>query len=149
MSADGRALHDLSRSLAVVAHQGQCRKGTGEPYFNHVERVAESVQGWRRRTIAYLHDLIEDTDINASALAVIGFPCDIISAVCALTREEGEQYRAFIDRAATHPDPDVRAVKLADVRDNLRDIDILPGDAANLRRRYITAEAALLEAEED
>lgn len=141
---DGRALLDLARSIAVVAHAGQTRKGTGEPYFNHVERVAESVKGWRARTIAYLHDTIEDTGITDEMLYVLGFPMSIVDAVLALSRQADETYRDFIERAATHHDPDVRAIKLADIRDNLRDIDILPGNPETLRRRYITAEARLL-----
>lgn len=143
---DGRALHELARAIAVVAHAGQTRKGTGEPYFNHVERVAENVQGWRARTIAYLHDTIEDTDIEVETLITLGFPEDIVQDVLALTRHAyGEEtYHEFIERAAKG-NRDVRAVKLADIRDNLSDLHILPGDYNSMRRRYVTAEAMLLE----
>jgi (p)ppGpp synthase/HD superfamily hydrolase len=146
-AASGRALLDLARALAFVAHAGQDRKGTGEPYFAHVEAVATSVQGWRRKTIAYLHDVIEDTDISGTTLRTLGFPHDIVVAVVALTRGTEETYRDFIKRICAHPDPDVRPVKLADVRHNLKDLDLLPGDIAGKRRRYVLAEALLLEHE--
>lgn len=146
---NGLALKELSRAIAVVAHDGQHRKGTGEPYFNHVERVAAGVQGWRAKTIAYLHDLLEDTPITADGLRSLGFPNDIVEAVEGLTRREDEHgkesYRAFIERSAAHGDPDVQRVKLADIRDNLRDIDDVPGGGPSLRKRYVTAEARLLE----
>jgi len=64
----GSHLRDLAVALARVVHSGQSRKGTGEAYFNHVERVARRVPGWRAQTIAFLHDTIEDTAIDGTTL---------------------------------------------------------------------------------
>lgn len=141
---NGLALLDLARALAVVLHDGQSRKGTGEPYFEHVRRVAEAQQGWRRKTIAFLHDLLEDTALTATDLLVLGFPADIVADVVALSRVDGENYFDFIGRAKA-AGVDATSVKLADIRDNLRDLDNLPGDRSSMRGRYISAEAALLE----
>ena len=58
--------------FAREKHQGQIRKYTGEPYFNHLaEVVAISMSvGWhaaiihpdRFMAVAWLHDVVEDTD---------------------------------------------------------------------------------------
>lgn len=154
---NGLALKELARALAVVVHADQSRKGTGEPYMTHVDRVAESVKGWRAKTIAYLHDTVEDTAIEPMHLLAMGFRSDIVDAVLALTKlgdwpasygfaSHEETYREFIKRAIDTGDPDVIAVKLADVADNLRDIDDIPHGSPSMRARYELAHATLVEA---
>lgn len=53
--------------------------------------------------------------LRTSALG--GLAEDLVAAVDAMTRREGETYAAFVDRAARHPI--ARTVKAADLRDNL------------------------------
>ena len=170
---NGLALKELARSLAVVMHEGQCRKGTGEPYFNHVERVAQSVKGWEAQTVAYLHDVVEDTAITEADLDKM-FPRNIVIAVMLLTRHaDGEEtYAEFIDRIlrANMIDPvtlksdsplvyksdsslvyKVGAelayeVKIADIRDNMAKLNEIPGDTTSKEKRYTKALARLLKA---
>jgi (p)ppGpp synthase/HD superfamily hydrolase len=97
-SPTGEELLALAEALAPVAHAGQSRKGTGEPYVNHVRRVAGRVKGWRAKTIALLHDVIEDTRITEAELFLIGFPRDVIEDVNALSRRVSETYFDFIAR---------------------------------------------------
>lgn len=144
---NGLALKELARALATVMHERQSRKGTGEPYLKHVERVANDVDGWKAKAVAYLHDVVEDTPIELSMLALM-FPTDIVEAVDVLTRRENETYREFITRACDAGGI-ARLVKIADVRDNLRDIGDVPGGGPSLERRYTSALASLLEAEAD
>lgn len=119
--ATGHQLQRLAHALATVAHAGQSRKGEGEPYVRHVERVAGRVGGWRAKTIAYLHDLIEDTPITEADLLRIGFPADVVRDVVALTRLGGETYTEFISRTLDTGSEDALRVKLADLQDNLTD----------------------------
>ena len=55
-----------ARIWAGMKHKGQCRKYTGEPYFEHPLAVAELVRehGLSETAIvaAILHDTVEDTD---------------------------------------------------------------------------------------
>lgn len=56
------------------AHEGQTRKTTGEPYFNHCVAVAGIIESWvfvkESRFVedlvcaAFLHDAVEDTDLT-------------------------------------------------------------------------------------
>ncbi len=156
---NGVALKELARQMAIVGHDGVPRKGTGEPYFNHVERVAEAVYGWEAKTVAYLHDLVEDTPVEFETLATLGFNLDIISAVRYLTRRDEdhplgkETYAQFIERLASdHERSPSRSttfaleVKIADITDNLRDAENLMDNGASLKVRYNKAMGRLLEA---
>lgn len=54
-------------AFAFEAHQRQRRDYSGQPYFNHVARVAGRVAALPKSTpdmvaAAYLHDVVEDTD---------------------------------------------------------------------------------------
>lgn len=146
---NGMALKQLAHSLAIVMHERQSRKGTGEPYINHVERIADSVNGWKAKTVAYLHDVVEDTPITLDMLALM-FPEEIVEAVDVLTRRPhpAETYKEFIQRACDAGGIAL-IVKIADVRDNLRDIGDVPDGGPGLERRYTSALATLLEASDE
>ena len=76
--------------------------------------------GWRRtarRTVAYLHDVVEDSDVELSDLNAF-FSGDVVADVDTLTRREGETYFAYIDRVRSGSDT-ARRVKLADIEDHL------------------------------
>jgi (p)ppGpp synthase/HD superfamily hydrolase len=149
---NGHAIRELAKAWATVAHDGVSRKGAGEPYFNHVERVANSVWGWRRKSIAYLHDVVEDAehpDEMEKALCAI-FPIDIVNDVMRLSRmpdEDGKKqgYMEWIEMIAASGNLDVIAVKLADIEDNLHDITDIPG-MEGMQIRYMNARATLKEA---
>lgn len=65
---------------------------------------------------AVLHDVIEDTKVNADDLKRAGFTESVIDAVIALTRQDGETYMDFIKRAKQNPI--ARTVKIRDIEDN-------------------------------
>lgn len=152
---NGYALRQLAEALATVVHDGQFRKGAGEPYIEHPRRVAASMRlwGWRQQTIAWLHDVIEDAadpEKMDRALVTI-FPRDIVDAVRWLSRlpdADGakEPYQEWIEAIAACPDRDVALVKLADLEDNLRDIRDTPPEMRGIERRYTRARSTLLAA---
>ena len=117
----------LARDLAFTKHQGQVDKG-GNPYFGHPKRVAERVAAKggseQMQMCAYLHDVVEDTDVTFEQLARMGFPEEVVEGVRALTRMEGESYEEFIRRCGKNSI--ARQVKLADLEDNM-DVSRLPG----------------------
>jgi hypothetical protein len=65
---------------------------------------------------AVLHDVVEEGGVTLEQLRAAGFADVVVEAVDALTKREGEDYEAFIRRAALNPI--AREVKLADLRDN-------------------------------
>jgi len=108
--------------LAAEAHSGQQDKA-GKPYILHPIRVMLSVRTTDEQIAAILHDTVEDTDVTYEQLSEAGFSAEIISAVKALTKLDGESRVEAARRAVKHPI--ARQVKLADVKDNL-DISRIP-----------------------
>ena len=108
--------------LAAEAHAGQQDKA-GKPYILHPIRVMLSVSTSDEQIAAILHDTVEDTAVTYEQLSEAGFSAEIISAVKALTKLDGESRVEAARRAVKHPI--ARQVKLADVKDNL-DISRIP-----------------------
>lgn len=132
-------------ALAANAHRGQLDK-SGQPYILHPLRVMFRCQTDAQRIVAVLHDVIEDTPTTPDDLRRLGYPDEILAALDCLTKRQGEPYEAFVERAAANPI--ARAVKIADIEDNL-DLRRLPGvsdaDVARLAR-YVKAWRRLQEA---
>lgn len=103
--------------IAAEAHEGQSSK-TGAPFIDHVRRVASMVQGAEQTLVAWLHDVVEKSDNwTLERLRLEGFPHEVVDAVDAMTKREGEDYFDFVRRSIA--DPLARPVKRADLTDNL------------------------------
>lgn len=63
---------EKARSFAIQKHEGQVRKFCGEPYHNHVFRVASLVSKFTTIpeviTAAYLHDVVEDCNVQTEQI---------------------------------------------------------------------------------
>lgn len=102
--------------IAVTAHAGQVDKG-GQPYILHPLRVMQAMTGNNQRIVAILHDVVEDSSVTTDSLRTKGFSEEILAAITALTKRNGEDYLGFVVRAASNNL--ARPVKVADIRDNL------------------------------
>lgn len=129
----------LARLIAERLHAGQ-RRQDGENYFNHCERVAWGVRryGNHARAVAFLHDVLEDTDLGADALGKIFGP-RLVLDVLALTRRPADAYSTYVEKITNGSDTAL-VVKLADVTDNL-----IGTPKESLSNRYRRAEAVLRE----
>jgi (p)ppGpp synthase/HD superfamily hydrolase len=108
----------LERAIAISAeaHAGQVDKA-GAPYVLHPLRVMLRVSSIDERIVAVLHDVCEDCPgWTLDRLRAVGFPNHIIEALRSVTKRDGEDYEAFVLRAAANPIG--RSVKLADLHDN-------------------------------
>jgi (p)ppGpp synthase/HD superfamily hydrolase len=127
-------MSSLERAIAIAckAHRGKKDKA-GELYILHVMRVVLGVESPQARIVAALHDVVEDSEKwTLERLAAESFPPDIIEAVDALTHRKGESYEDFVERCAHLPL--AREVKLADLRDNLRQLRMMPSSPGNEHR---------------
>lgn len=102
--------------IATRAHAGQVDKA-GESYILHPLRVMLTRETELERICAVLHDVIEDTNITFDNLRNEGFPEDVITVLDCLTKRDGEDYDAFIDRVLKNET--ACSVKLADLCDNM------------------------------
>jgi (p)ppGpp synthase/HD superfamily hydrolase len=123
-------------ALALIEKKFKDKKDCGgQPYIGHLIRVARRVADEKfvsvsdnfstlaffyekAYIVALLHDIIEDTDVTTLDLLNEGFDNEIVDAVDAITRREGEQYYMdFIERVSKN---DIaRLVKICDLEDNM------------------------------
>lgn len=139
---------------ASAAHGaiGQRRKYTGEPYIVHPAEVVQILQaaGVINPVVlsaAWLHDVLEDTQIEPQALMpVFGYP--VLLLVQQLTDvskpEDGNRrHRKMLDRHHTaQACPEAKSIKLADLISNTR--SIVERDP-KFARVYLKEKALLLE----
>lgn len=108
--------------LALDAHEGQVDKA-GVDYAHHFVTVGEFVKEVTNNdqilAVAYLHDVLEDTEVTEEDLREM-FPTDVVEAVKALTKEKYENYQYYLDRVKANEW--AKMVKLADLKHN-SDID--------------------------
>lgn len=124
----------IAACFAFAAHTatGKKRRHSGLPYYSHVEAVAATVGlsmhcNARMTQVAFLHDILEDTQITETDLARV-FDAEVVTDVMALTEPSVGQhanrnlrkmkYREQLAKASR----EARCVKLADQIDNLPSI---------------------------
>ena len=138
-----------AESLATEYHKGMTDK-YDNPYMEHLERVAGRVRDMEYDfvdetseielyvTAAYLHDIIEDTDIKVEDLVAM-FSEEVIAAIFRLTREKGTTYAEYIEKIMARRElPTLagkiaRVVKLADLLDHVSGPTPCP---QHLKKRY-------------
>jgi hypothetical protein len=94
----------------------------GNPHTEHCDRVADSVEGVDAKSVAYLHDVLEDADQSVESLQSFGLSPQVVRAVEILTRRHRERYLSYIERVANALGESgylARIVKVADLNDNL------------------------------
>ena len=101
--------------IAKKAHLGQIDKA-GEDYIKHPEKVASFVKTDEEKAVAYLHDVIEDTELTLENLYEYDFSKEVIEAVDIITKKRGEDYQSYLN--SVKKNKLARAVKLADLRHN-------------------------------
>jgi GTP diphosphokinase / guanosine-3',5'-bis(diphosphate) 3'-diphosphatase len=126
----------LERAIAIAckAHAGQVDKA-GQPYILHPFRLMLRMSTEAERITAVLHDVVEDSAFTLEDLMAERFALEVVRAVDALSRREGEEYMEFVRRAAA--DPIAGPVKRVDLEDNL-DLTRIPNpsvrDLERMRR---------------
>ena len=101
--------------IAKKAHLGQVDKA-GEDYIKHPEKVASFVSSDEEKAVAYLHDVIEDTELTLEDLREYGFSEEVLKAVDVITKKKGQDYQTYLNSAKENKL--ARVVKLADLRHN-------------------------------
>ena len=106
---------ELALQIAKEAHAKQVDKA-GKDYIFHPVCVASYMDTDTEKAIAYLHDVLEDTDVTVDELRTL-FPKEIVDTVILLTRRKNESYFEYIQRASKSKL--AKKVKVADLLHNL------------------------------
>lgn len=142
--------------LAALAHHGQKRKYTEEPYIVHPLEVADLVDrmmpgcSWRVVGTALLHDTLEDTLLPRELIATIDpHLLEMVLAVTDVSTPADGSRAARKQKDLEHiamASPDAKAVKLADLISNSRSIVARDAEFAKV---YMQEKRALLEVLKD
>lgn len=108
----------LEKAIALAAnrHSGQVDKAN-QSYILHPLRLMLQMKTPTQQIVAVLHDILEDTDTTVIELITLGFSQEVVEAIQALTKREDENRIEAAYKAVKNPI--ARAVKLADVADNM------------------------------
>ena len=158
---------DTILKFATVAHDGQMRKYTGDPYIVHPTAVAAKVKeiggSMEMQAAAYLHDVLEDTDVSVEELgqflfctvAVKDSAEDILDMVIDLTDEFEKAKYPDLNRKTrkakeadrlSRASADAQTVKYCDLFDNT--LSITEYDP-KFSKVYLKEKAILLESMKD
>lgn len=107
---------EMAITLSTAKHAGQTDRA-GKPYVLHLLRVMAKVEQLQEKTVAMLHDVVEDTDTTEQDLLDMGFSPCVVEAVISVTRSPGETRLQAGKRSAQNRIG--CAVKLADLADNM------------------------------
>ncbi|UOE42876.1 hypothetical protein [Agromyces larvae] len=108
----------LAKGIAFVAHRGQVDR-VGAAYIDHPARLAERFDAASEpigAAAAWLHDVLERTDLTAQDLLEAGVVPAVVEVVQVLTRGPELSDDAYYARIGRHPL--ARRVKLADLDDD-------------------------------
>ena len=107
---------EKSLEIALKAYAGQTDKA-GETYILHPLRLMARMETEEEKSVALLHDVIEDSDYTAEDLINNGIPNNVVDAVLSLTKQNGENYEKFIERVLKNKL--ASKIKIVDIEDNI------------------------------
>ncbi len=112
----------LAEQIAREAHKNQFRRDGKTSYITHVEKVVELLCVDSDKIVAWLHDVIEDTDETYRSLIDRGISQNIVDSVLQLTKTiSSKDYNDYINKLKFSIDRSVVNVKVADIVANLID----------------------------
>ena len=121
----------VAQHYAEMAHANQVgtTRSPDEPFIEHPRRVAKLISEQKfyddtiKReylTVAYLHDVLEDTSMTLEYLKENGLTDEQADALIAITRREGQSYLEHI--LACKKNTIAKVVKIYDLADKIGDL---------------------------
>lgn len=142
----------LADALAAYALRDKTDKH-GKPIIEHSRRVWTTIRNTpghsnEQEIAALLHDVVEETASDADPISITAidmlFGRSIGNLVALLSRDRSREYQPYIEIVALFPH--ARAIKLADLADNL---DTSRGPIEpSLKQRYERAKQLLIDQDE-
>lgn len=104
-----------AEAFAEEKHAGQVDKA-GTPYIEHPRAVAAMLDSTEEKVVAFLHDVVEDTDTTVDDVRD-EFGDEIADAVDVITHRDGVSYMDYV--RSIWKNSLARKVKLADLTHNM------------------------------
>ena len=105
----------------------------GNDYLLHPITVALHCVNEKEKIVALLHDVLEDSDTSLEELSM--FDQEIVDAVIAITRNEGQKREEYIEQVSSNEI--ARKVKIQDLINNMdlsRIVDVTQKDLDRIER---------------
>lgn len=104
----------------IWAHFSLIYDSGGVSMFEHMKRVHARVadQDIHTQHIAWLHDIVEDTNVTITELISMGYSTEVVEAVALLTKPKKMPYADYIEALVASGNQRAIRVKLADNADN-------------------------------
>lgn len=93
----------------------------GNDYLGHLERVRDNFSDSFYRTIALLHDTVEDTELSFSDLQSLGYSDEYLEVLRLLTHSRDSSYHDYISQIICSKNKVAILVKIADMVDNMNE----------------------------
>jgi len=123
----------IAEQIAREVHKGQKRPIGKVDYITHPEAVAKLVgNDVELKIVAWLHDVLEDSDLEIVDLNNKGIPYHLAYEVDILTRKKDQNYKDYI--LGIKENEIATEVKIADLKHNLSDLK-----KGNMRDKYLLA----------
>lgn len=106
---------NLAKYISKTVHKGQVDKGNIDYFSGHIQTVVNTVTTNNEKIVAYLHDSIEDTNLDLNSLNNI-FGNEIIEAISTITKDKKTNYIKYIKSVKSNKL--AKAVKIADLKNN-------------------------------
>ena len=132
---------EIAIQIAVAAHSGQ-RDKQDKPYILHPLAVAAQLDSLELKTIALLHDVIEDAGVTSDELLAKGIPKNLVEVIVLLTKPDDMAYEDYLRRLKTNEM--ALAVKKADLAHNTS-IERASGLNEERKAKYELAQKVLSE----
>lgn len=136
------------RSMALVQELFKGKKDkSGAPYINHLIKVSEDFEEEKVKSMALMHDVLEDTELTAKDLKEMGYDEEFIEVLRLLTNTYSS-YEEYIQNLLNSNNKIAIKIKLKDVLHNM-DISRFESpkekDFQRIRRKYIKTYMSIIE----
>lgn len=110
-------IYKRSERLVKILFKDKCDKSNTN-YLNHLHHVSEDFKDSRKKAMALMHDVLEDTDVTSDDLLKLGYDKEFILVLEILTHRDGS-YSEYIDKIINSKNKDAIEIKMKDLLHNM------------------------------
>ncbi len=138
-------IYERSQKLVKQLFQNQLDKGNHN-YLDHLQHVSQDFSSNRKKSMALLHDVLEDTPLTKDDLRLLGYDEEFILVLDLLTNTY-ETYDEYIEHLLDANNKDAFEIKMKDLLHNMDLTRVKEICQKDLRRteKYIRAYLRIIE----
>ena len=138
-------IYERSHALVEKLFSEKLDKGNSN-YLNHLEHVSQDFKEDRKKSMALMHDVLEDTEVTRKDLESLGYDDDFIQVLELLTNTY-DSYEEYIEHLLNANNKDAFEIKMKDLLHNMDLTRVKKITAKDLKRteKYIKAYLRIIE----